>query len=293
MEGYSFPSLKRKTFELKPVYEDPDHELKAAPGKKTRATRQGEIVGDFLVYGDCLSWGVSHKNKALFGVPDTGRIHKDDKYRWTHYIKQNLEAKGFRLIENCMFNRTTCYNDPSLPRPFLPTDFNGEYDFGVVFESHSPLWLVIFLGTHDLKRKIREENNITPERIVENISNLCLQALEMFTSHCHFGNSPVKKDLNILIIVPPKVVLTEQSRALGFDEISVEYSLQLPFLIKQMCERYNFIHVHRRFQMTGSEDGVHLTKKACKKLAGAVWSQVKKKLPRDVRAPKKLVLNGY
>lgn len=283
---------KRKNYEIQTVYDDPNHELLAAPSKKTRASKSGDVIGDFLVFGDCLSWGLSHRNAAKNKDSTEITYVKDGSYKWTSYLKKRLSEKGYKLVENCMFNRTTSYDDPKANNKcFSPRDFNGNFDFGVFFESHSPLWVLFFLGTHDLKQHIRENNDVSAFQIAQNIANIGLHALEMFTGHCHFGTLVKKKSvLKIAVIVPPVVKLTPHSRKMGFDEKSVEVSKLLPKAFKEVCERYSFVYIHRKFDMKNSEDGVHLTRKASQKLAEAVWSKMKPHLPRDVKKPKKYSL---
>lgn len=412
---------KRRTFELKPVYDDPDHELLAPPVKKTRPTNRGETLADFLVFGDCLSWGFSHKlhqsrveseeqlrkeaaEKPSKPVEANNFFYPQDKqYKWTTYLENKVKAKGLRIIENNMINRTTAYDDPDCGQEFMcsvsrlekrklstslegrqsqslnprssteevlnqeklateklddtastgdkfgngkrkkrkskdtrgdevqeaflaPPDFNGHFHFGTFFSSNSPLWVVFFLGTHDLKKRVRKANpGITAEHIAENVAQMALEAHELFTGHCHFGSMYAvqetvpptskttskqvltdaqmaslgysqygltnnKKKLNIVLVAPPRVRLTKYSRALGFDEKSVALSKELPLAFKTVCEKYGFIYAHRNLSMRNSEDGIHMTKRGCQKLADAVWSKIFPHFPREVKTPRKYAI---
>ena len=172
------------------------------------------------------------------------------------------------------------------------------------------------LGTHDVKKRIREvaagrrhlynKNGLPPPptseveqdksdsaqepeeptqmtaaRVAENCATIGFKARQLFQGHCHEGK------LNILFVVPPQIRLTAVSRALGFDETSVKVSMEFPSAFKKVCERHGFLMAHRKFSMKHSVDGIHLTAKASAKLADTIWEVMTPSLPRETRKPER------
>jgi len=306
-KGKSKPKKRKAKEEYEVIYADPSDALKSAPPRRTRPRGKGDTIGDALVFGDCLTWGMSHQ---FFG--------KDNNCHWPSHLRERLLSKGFRMVESSMISRTTAYDDPEVGDFEFPGsndfDFNGRFHFGTVFSSHSPNWVIIMLGTHDLKKRIRdvarcqkplaldkvgksgditsddssnsdseEEKNypVTADRIAENCAYLGLKAREMFAGHCHEGK------LSIILVVPPRIRLTDVSRRLGFDEVSVALSRELPKAFERVCKKYHFLFAYRKLSIKSSVDGIHLTAKGSRKLADTIWEAMKPGLPRVTRRPER------
>jgi len=111
--------------------------------------RVSEDQGDCLVYGDSLSWAICHDAVSRHPNP------------WPLQIERRLQDNGLRLVQSNFYERTTCYDDFPVHsfgwnHMTEPHDFNGFHHFGTVFSSHSPRWVVLMLGTHDTKRRVRD-----------------------------------------------------------------------------------------------------------------------------------------
>mmetsp|Transcript_4766 Transcript_4766/g.5890 ORF Transcript_4766/g.5890 Transcript_4766/m.5890 type:complete len:371 (-) Transcript_4766:191-1303(-) len=305
------PSKKKRKKKTKPepeyevIYADPSDALRSPPPRRTRPRRKGDTIGDALVFGDCLTWGMSHQ---YFG--------RDMNCHWPSHLRDRLLSIGYRLVESSMISRTTAYNDIEggdfKSMGACDQDLNGKFHFGTVFSSHSPNWVIIMLGTHDLKVRIRniasqqkplslnfmkeEENSegessseseedksypVTADRIAENCAYLGLKARQMFEGHCHEGR------LNIVLVAPPRIRLTEISRKFGFDEESVAISKELPKAFEKVCRKYNFLFAYRKLSMSSSVDGIHLTAKGSRKLADTIWEAMSPALPRATRKPER------
>ncbi|GBG25583.1 Hypothetical Protein FCC1311_018022 [Hondaea fermentalgiana] len=118
------------------------------PWRRTRPRYKGDTVGEALVYGDSLTWAFQHDRFERFAMP------------WCELLRPRLWEKGLALVQSNFPERTTIYNDN--PEHDLgwnvgtkAEDFNGIRHFGATFSSHSPKWLMIMLGTHDLKARVR------------------------------------------------------------------------------------------------------------------------------------------
>lgn len=192
--------------------------------------------------------------------------------------------------------------------------------------SHSPLWVIIMLGTHDVKQRIRKvaakephlymktgapprpqskktegepqeqkeeteqpESSETAEGETEMTADRVAEncATIAFKARQMFEGHCHEGKLNILFVVPPPIRLTPVSRSLGFDETSARISDEFPVAFKKVCERHGFLMAHRRFSMKHSVDGIHLTAKASAKLADTIWEVMTPSLPRETRKPER------
>lgn len=122
-------------------------ELETPPHRRTRPREEGETIGDALFFGDDLMFGVGGEQSSS----------------WPELLRERLvKQAGFRLVRSALPGRTTQWNDERLAEKSgewaKAEDFNGLFHFGTLFSSHTPLWLIIQLGTNDLKAHIREES---------------------------------------------------------------------------------------------------------------------------------------
>ena len=88
-----------------------------------------------LCFGDSNTWGDPPGGNGRFAWHE----------RWTGILQDSL-GNGFRVIEEGLCGRTTCFDDPFSPNR------NGLAYLTVALETHCPLdLLIIMLGTNDLK----------------------------------------------------------------------------------------------------------------------------------------------
>jgi len=126
-----------------------EHELQKPPLRRTRPRDEGETIGDAIFFGDDLMFGL---------IAERSRTRTP----WPEYLRQRLVSHaGLRLVMGGLPGRTSRWDDEIYAKASgewaRPCDFNGLYHFGTLFSSHSPLWVIIALGTNDLKANIREE----------------------------------------------------------------------------------------------------------------------------------------
>mmetsp|Transcript_23997 Transcript_23997/g.44526 ORF Transcript_23997/g.44526 Transcript_23997/m.44526 type:complete len:346 (-) Transcript_23997:111-1148(-) len=279
--------------------------------RRARPRGKGETIADCLVYGDSISWGLHDYKFSRMRRP------------WPSLIKSRLKRKGFRLVQSNFPGRTTVFDsDPNCEGLNLfqiaeKEAFNGLHHFGVAFSSHSPQWLIVFLGTNDLKTHIRQnykescnfrealqpakhdgsskrgENNetsdsvqsdaVTADVVAQNCAKIGLKAREMFDSFNHSGT------LRIVMVVPPPIRLTPLAEKYGFDKKSETVSKQLPNAFQKMCQKHLFLCAHASsINMEDSVDGVHLNKEQHKVMADTVWDTMKIEMPRPIKPPSRL-----
>jgi lysophospholipase L1-like esterase len=98
---------------------------------------------------------------------------------------------GWRVVEEGLPGRTTVH-----PDPVSGVHKNGLAFLPGILESHRPLdWVVIMLGTNDLKHRFA----VPPVEIGESVSQLVL-----YTRHSYMG--PGATQPRILLIAPPPVL---------------------------------------------------------------------------------------
>ena len=255
------------------VSDDPNDLLKDAPPVPTRPRYKGEIIGDILYYGDSITWGMGHNFTGRYAVP------------WPRHLESRLQKEyGLRTVEAALCSRTTVHDDPwEGNKEWMcgsePHTFNGLTNFTATFNSHMPKWLILMLGTNDLKTRIRAEagRRVTASVIAENCASLAEKAREMYDGHSHEGR------LKILVVVPPEVRITPLSIEMGYDEVSVRISKSFHKAYREMCRKHDLICVFPEIDMTKSVDGVHVTEEANKIISDAVWETLEMELPRKVR----------
>jgi len=298
--------------------------LIAKPPRRLRPRFHGDCVGDALLYGDSLSWGMCHDRFAKEHEP------------WPSLLRSRLLKRGFRLLESHMLERTTAFNDvPEDPFGWnagtKPEDFNGLRHFGTFFSSHSPLFVFIMLGTHDLKKRVRDhagkcssEQVMHPEwelgHIYKNVKGADVgldkkaEKIQILTTsenrmrgphsakvvaiNCAtiaekarmmFDGHCHEGELVIVLIPPPPIRLTEVSKKLGFDDRSVAISKNFQKAFEQICKENDLLCVKNPIRsMQDSTDGVHLTPDMHLLLAEAVWEKILPAMPRGSAPPDRL-----
>ena len=92
------------------------------------------LMRTILCFGDSNTWGDPPGGNGRFAWHE----------RWTGILQSSL-GDGFRVIEEGLCGRTTCFDDPFSPNR------NGLAYLTVALETHCPLdLLIIMLGTNDL-----------------------------------------------------------------------------------------------------------------------------------------------
>lgn len=177
-----------------------------------------------LCFGDSNTWGASPTDISRFAFST----------RWPGQLAAIL-GPTWRVVEEGLPNRTTCFHDPAIPLR------NGEEVFPMVLETHSPVdTVVIMLGTNDAKDRV----NGNP--------NLAVDGLRRIAEHAvRCGTRP-------LIIAPaPMIPPIKYSE---FDGPFAEtYGRELAAGLRQMTltSQIDFLEA-ARFVSVSPEDGVHL-----------------------------------
>jgi lysophospholipase L1-like esterase len=135
-------------------------------------------VRSILCFGDSNTWG----------TPPGGEGRYSWGARWTGVVQRSL-GDQFRVIEEGLPGRTTCFEDPFSPHR------NGLTYLPVALETHAPLdLLLLMLGTNDLKADF----NLSPLDIARGAARLLVVAKNF---------RPAIK--LILLVSPPHVTHTE------------------------------------------------------------------------------------
>ena len=191
-----------------------------------------------LCYGDSNTWGY---------VPETdGRLVFEE--RWPGVLQEKLGA-DFRVIENGLCGRTTCF-DSDL-EPFV----NGYPEALICAEVNAPIHqAVLMLGTNDCK----ELYGSNPREIAEHVR----QIAEVFQA----------KGADILILGPAP--MRDLKRSPFGDEFGAgaeEKSRRLPACLEQMAGENGWKYLETgRLICAGGYDGIHLTAQSHRRLGEAV-----------------------
>ena len=132
---------------------------------------------DIVCYGDSNTWG------SIPGQP--GRFSKDE--RWTKRL-QSLFGSECEIISEGQPGRTTCLDDPEA------TGRNGMSYLVPCLESHVPDFVILLLGTNDLKACF----NLNAREIADGAGTLVHQIQQ-------FDNRSIKNPPKALLVAPPVV----------------------------------------------------------------------------------------
>ena len=258
---------------------DPEDMLVDAPSRRRAARRGAGPVNDCLFYGDSITWGMAHNYTGRYDVP------------WPRMLEQRLRKNGLRMVEAGLCSRTTVHDDPNNADWMTgaePHYFNGLSHFGVTFGSHMPTWLVLALGTNDLKvcNRNASKTRVTARSIAENCTRIIDKAYELWEGHCHEGT------LRVVLLSPPEVRLTPLSIDMGYDAQSVAISKGFHEAFARVCADYRpcggkgpqivFAAAGERVDMSKSVDGVHVTKEANVSIAETVWAAMEPVLAQRI-----------
>ena len=267
---------------------------------------EGETIGDALFFGDDLMFGTLNEGQDRLKTP------------WPEYLRKRLvDDAGLRLLVSGLPGRTSRWDDEELAKLMgewaKPDDFNGVRHFGTLFSSHTPLWVVIALGTNDLKTRIRttaiesanddedfsfrldlppgkarkeaEENGededfeyqFDADFVAGCVMSVALKAQHMFKGHCHEGN------LRVLVVTPPPLRLTPSAIRAGFDTESVSLSQQLQAAFARKGKEFNLNVISPITSAEKLADGVHFTEEQAKHCAEEVWKIMSMEIPRRTK----------
>lgn len=181
-----------------------------------------------LCYGDSNTWG----------DPPGGNGRYEWNVRWPGVLQRQLGTE-YRIIEEGLCGRTTCFDDPLWPNR------NGLSYLPIALETHYPLdLLIIMLGTNDVKARY----NHSAFTIAQGAAELVALAKKFEPTIRH-----------ILLVSPPHTVATDNFEISLAFEGSIEKSQELArhyryFATQHGCHFFDAASVAK----TSSIDGVHL-----------------------------------
>lgn len=204
-----------------------------------------------LCYGDSNTWGyISGSNH--------NRLLKSE--RWTGLL-QELLGKEYLIIEEGLNSRTLISNDD---RPGKEGK-NGSVYLMPCLDTHDPLDIVVLmLGTNELKAVF----NKTPEEIGVLIEEHFIKVI--LNRKSQFLDTTPR-----LLLVCPPLVDEKTEYCKNKYEGATEKSKKLNDICNKISEKYNCSFVSNEGFTTGI-DGVHLDKESHKKLANALYKEIRR-----------------
>lgn len=199
-----------------------------------------------LCYGDSNTWGLP--------PGEDGRY--DWKTRWTGLLQSKL-GDDYRVIEDGLPGRTTCFDDPFSPYR------NGLKYLPLSLETHAPIdLLVIMLGTNDLKVTY----NLGPFHIAQGAAELIKVAQKFET------NIP-----NILLVSPPIMTPTTHEENVITWAGGVEKSQALIDHYKNISQALgcHFFDASSVAKMSAI-DGIHMDEDNHRAFASGIYAAVSK-----------------
>lgn len=190
----------------------------------------------------------------LFGTnPSGGRWPLEQ--RWTGILARLL-GEGYRIIEEGLGGRTTCFEDP------LEPGRNGSLQLPIMLHSHRPLDLVIIsLGTNDCKSLYN-----TNARVIAK----ALEKLSSMVKEYPYGDLyPVPQ---VLVISPIHVGQgIEESPFVSFDRKAIALSQSLAKEIEAMASKHGLLFFDASLVAASSDiDALHMDRQGHESLAKAL-----------------------
>ena len=197
-----------------------------------------------LCFGDSNTWG----------DPPGGNGRFDWNVRWTGILQRSL-GNEFRVVEEGLSGRTTCFDDPFSPNR------NGLDLLPVALETHYPLDLIIImLGTNDLKANF----NLSAFDISRGADRLLVTARNFRPEIQH-----------ILLVSPPHVADTDDFGILQQFPDGLEKSRSLSLHYQRLAELYSCHFFDAASVAQASPiDGIHLDAENHKRLAAGIAQKV-------------------
>ncbi len=187
-----------------------------------------------LCYGDSNTWGYNPRYPGM---------RYDYEKRWTTVLQKELGSE-YLVIPEGQSGRTTVFEDP------IERNRNGASYLPACLDTHKPLdWVVIMLGTNDLKQRFS-----VPACDIAGGVGVLIDIIRHADCGPDFGLP------NILVLVPPAVKeITDSSEAFAG---AAEKSLKLPEEFRKMLEmkpHRNKIHLFEtgKHVVSSNVDGIH------------------------------------
>lgn len=196
-----------------------------------------------LCYGDSITWGFKPEDGTRYGFEE----------RWTGILQSEL-GPGFRVVEEGLSGRTTCWDSPYL------ADRNGKATLPLALETHSPIDIfVLMLGTNDLWTRF----NFSAPDIAASCMSLAWTALR---SMCGPGAGAPE----IVLVAPPHLGTLSPYMGLFFSGRQAE-SKKLGGELEKIAQLLGckFLDAGKVVKPSRA-DGVHLDAEANRKLGLAV-----------------------
>ena len=197
-----------------------------------------------LCFGDSNTWG----------DPPGGNGRHPWDVRWTGVLQNSLGI-AFRVIEEGLGGRTTCFEDPFTPHR------NGLSYLPVSLETHSPLdLLIVMLGTNDLKANF----NLSAFDIARGAASLLVVAKNFRPEIKH-----------VLLVSPPHITNTDNFDISQQFPDGLERSKSLAALYQHIAELHgcHFFDAGQVAQ-TSSIDGIHLDALNHKRIAEGLTQKI-------------------
>ncbi|BFM50052.1 SGNH/GDSL hydrolase family protein [Marinomonas sp. THO17] len=199
-------------------------------------------MATILCYGDSLTWG---------SVPSGGRF--PPHLRWPNILNKLLGSEH-HVINFGLPGRTTIWNDPFLEGR------NGLTYLQAALETFGPVdWLIIMLGTNDLKRHF----NVGAFEAAKGVEKLIEKS--------KMPNGQGFANPQLLIIAPPNILSPTGAMAESFNG-ATEKSQYFHQHYQDITTQNHCLFLNSAGILQPSEvDGVHLDTKANEQLADAVY----------------------
>jgi len=198
-----------------------------------------------LCYGDSNTWG----------DPPGGVGRYEWTVRWPGILQERLGG-DYRVVEEGLCGRTTCFDDPLSPNR------NGLTYLPVALETHYPIdILVIMLGTNDVKARY----NHSAFTIAQGAGELLVAAKKF-----------EPKIRNILLVAPPHVVKSDNVESSFVFDGAESKSQELAQYFKYFADM-NGCHFFDAASVARSSpiDGIHIDAGNHKILAEALSKKVR------------------
>ncbi len=203
-----------------------------------------------LCYGDSNTWGT---------IPD-GTCRRCDITKAYPYFLQKRLGDRYQVICEGMPSRTTDLDDVKFPKG----NRNGALFFPQCLISHDPIdYVVLFLGTNDLKSKFNRNANQVADVIEEKYIKFTYNSLA----------PELTKTPKFIIITPSLIDETKLDEYKGATKKSQSFNSEF----QKMAIRTNCLYMSNDNLVCG-EDGIHLTTKSHKYIADVLANTIKKNL---------------